>query len=101
MDKEQMLKRFAMNIVNQLFDLADVPVEKRQAINDKADSFVLRLLQQTPCSTLRELLVQKMNSVTEERKELSYNSITDIEKAQEIETINWVLSLIDASQPVA
>ena len=58
-------------------------------------------LQQTPCSTLRELLVQKMNSVTEERKELSYNSITDIEKAQEIETINWVLSLIDASQPVA
>lgn len=34
----------AMNIVNQLFDLAEVPVEKRQAINDKADSFVYRLL---------------------------------------------------------
>lgn len=49
MNKEQMLKRFAMNIVNQLFDLADVPVEKRQAINDKADEGVLRLLQQTPC----------------------------------------------------
>lgn len=46
MNKEQMLKRLAMNIVNQLFDLADVPVEKRQAVNDEADAFVLRLLQQ-------------------------------------------------------
>ena len=46
MNKEQMLKRLAMNIVNQLFDLADVPVEKRQAINDEADAGVLRLLQQ-------------------------------------------------------
>lgn len=46
MNKEQMLKRLAMNIVSQLFDLADVPVEKRQAVNDEADAFVLRLLQQ-------------------------------------------------------
>lgn len=30
----------ARNIVNQLFDLAEVPVEKRQAINDEADAFV-------------------------------------------------------------
>jgi len=41
-----MLKRLAMNIVNQLFDLA---VEKRKAINDEADDFVLQLLQQTSC----------------------------------------------------
>lgn len=34
----------AMNIVNQLFDLAEVPVDKRQAINDEADDFVYRLL---------------------------------------------------------
>lgn len=46
MNKEQQLKRLTMNIVNQLFDLADVPVEKRQAINDEADAFVLVLLQQ-------------------------------------------------------
>lgn len=46
MNKEQILKRLAMNIVNQLFDLADVPVKKRQAVNDEADAFVLRLLQQ-------------------------------------------------------
>ena len=44
MNKEQPLKRLSMNIVNQLFDLADVPVEKRQAINDEADAFVIRLL---------------------------------------------------------
>jgi hypothetical protein len=38
------LQFLAMNIVNQLFDLADVPVEKRQAINDEADAFVYGLL---------------------------------------------------------
>lgn len=53
MNKEQQLERLAMNIVNQLFDLADVPVEKRQAINDEADRFVLRLLQQ--CSVIRSV----------------------------------------------
>lgn len=30
----------AMNVVNQLFDLAEVPVEKRQAVNDQAGTFV-------------------------------------------------------------
>jgi hypothetical protein len=34
----------AKNIVNQLFDLAEVPVEKRQDINDEADAFVYGLL---------------------------------------------------------
>ena len=38
------LQFLAMNIVNQLFDLAEVSVEKRQAINDDADAFVYRLL---------------------------------------------------------
>jgi hypothetical protein len=38
------LKRVAMNIVNQLFDEADVSIEKRQEINDKCDDFVLLLL---------------------------------------------------------
>lgn len=36
--------RFARNIVNQLFDAADVPVEVRQAINDECDEFVARVL---------------------------------------------------------
>jgi hypothetical protein len=35
----------AWNIVNQLFDLAEVPVEKRQAVNDQADAFVTSLLE--------------------------------------------------------
>ncbi len=30
----------AMNIVNQLFDIAEVPVTKRQSINDKCTDFV-------------------------------------------------------------
>jgi hypothetical protein len=33
-----------MNIVNQLYDLAEVPVDKRQVINDKADDFVCKML---------------------------------------------------------
>ena len=39
MDKDR-LKKGCMGIVNQLFDLAEVPVEKRQAINDKADEYL-------------------------------------------------------------
>jgi hypothetical protein len=34
----------AMNIVNQLFDLAEVPVKKRQEINDTCDEFVKKLV---------------------------------------------------------
>lgn len=39
MDKNR-LKKECMGIVNQLFDLAEVSVEKRQAINDRADKYV-------------------------------------------------------------
>jgi hypothetical protein len=35
----------AMNIVNQLFDLAEVSVTKRQEINDKAYDFVQELIE--------------------------------------------------------
>lgn len=38
------LQHLAMNIVNQLFDLAEVPVPKRQAINDRCDEFVRGLV---------------------------------------------------------
>jgi hypothetical protein len=38
------LQFLAMNIVNQLFDLADVPVDVRQDVNDQADAFVYDLL---------------------------------------------------------
>lgn len=33
-----------MNIVNQLYDLAEVSVDKRQSINDQADEFVSSML---------------------------------------------------------
>ncbi|MCF7796120.1 hypothetical protein K9M42_03430 [Patescibacteria group bacterium] len=36
----QKFKKQCMGIVNQLFDLAEVPVKKRQAINDEADEYV-------------------------------------------------------------
>lgn len=39
MDLRQ-LKKECMGIVNQLFDLAEVSVEKRQEINDAADKYV-------------------------------------------------------------
>lgn len=38
------IQALAMNIVNQLFDEAEVSVEKRQAINDKCDKFVQDLV---------------------------------------------------------
>lgn len=34
----------ARNIVNQLFDIAEVPAAKRQEINDQCDQLVIRLL---------------------------------------------------------
>lgn len=39
MDKNKLQKE-CMGIVNQLFDLAEVPVEKRQSINDTADKYL-------------------------------------------------------------
>ena len=39
MDKNKLHKE-CMGIINQLFDLAEVPVEKRQSINDTADKYL-------------------------------------------------------------
>lgn len=41
------LKFISMNIVNQLFDIAEVPVKKRQEINDTCDEFVFKLLKKS------------------------------------------------------
>ncbi len=38
------LHKLAMNIVNQILDTAETPVEKRQAINDRCDEFVFQCL---------------------------------------------------------
>lgn len=43
MDKNKLEKQ-AIGIVAQLFDLAEVPVEKRQQINDKAYDYMLEQL---------------------------------------------------------
>lgn len=40
MNGNNILRREFIGIVNQLFDLAEVPVEKRQSINDIADNYV-------------------------------------------------------------
>ena len=40
------IKSVAMNIVNQILDLAETPVDKRQAINDQCDEFVSEVLQE-------------------------------------------------------
>ncbi len=39
--KRLKLAKECIGIVNQLYDLAEVPTEKRQAINDKADKYLL------------------------------------------------------------
>ena len=39
--KKLKLAKECVGIVNQLYDLAEVPTEKRQAINDKADKYLL------------------------------------------------------------
>jgi len=44
------------NVVNQLYDLAEVPVKKRQSINDTADEFVIKLISQLLRSTLKDSL---------------------------------------------
>lgn len=36
--------KLAMAVVNQLFDIAEVPVEKRQAINDNCDKYVFNII---------------------------------------------------------
>lgn len=46
MNKDE-FKAIAMNIVNQILDLAETDVSKRQAINDQCDDFVIQLLAQT------------------------------------------------------
>ena len=35
------IRKECVGIINQLYDLAEVPTEKRQAINDKADKYLL------------------------------------------------------------
>jgi hypothetical protein len=41
---EEIIKRQAMGLVNQLYELAGLTVNQRQSINDKADEIVIDLL---------------------------------------------------------
>ena len=50
------LEKQAIGIVAQLFDLAEVPVDKRQQINDVAYDYVTEQLIITNVSQQRELL---------------------------------------------
>jgi hypothetical protein len=52
------LTKECVGIINQLYDLAEVPVEKRQAINDEADKYLLdQVLRLSDVSQERELLL--------------------------------------------
>ena len=51
------LEKQAIGIVAQLFDLAEVPVDKRQQINDVAYDYVTEQLTLTDVSQQRELLI--------------------------------------------
>ena len=56
--KRLKLAKECVGIINQLYDLAEVPTEKRQAINDKADKYLLdQVLRLCAVSQQRELLL--------------------------------------------
>jgi hypothetical protein len=56
--KRLKLAKECVGIINQLYDLAEVPVEKRQDINDEADKYLLdQVLRLSGVSQQRELLV--------------------------------------------
>ena len=42
--RSEKIRAVSMSVVNQLFDLAEVPVTKRQEINDTADEFVEKMI---------------------------------------------------------
>lgn len=44
----------ARSIVNQLFDIAEVPVDKRQEVNDRCDLLVAKLIQKRELRAARE-----------------------------------------------
>lgn len=55
--KRLKLAKECIGIINQLYDLAEVPTEKRQAINDKADKYLLdQVLRLCAVSQRSELL---------------------------------------------
>jgi hypothetical protein len=56
--KRLKLAKECVGIINQLYDLAEVPVEKRQDIHDEADKYLLdQVLRLSGVSQQRELLV--------------------------------------------
>ncbi len=62
--KRLKLAKECIGIVNQLYDLAEVPTEKRQAINNKADKYLLdQVLRLCAVSQQSELLFCKCGSV--------------------------------------
>jgi hypothetical protein len=74
------LEKQAIGIINQLYDLAEVPVEKRQAINDEADKYLLdQVLRLSDVSQQRELLLSELVEW------LVINTDLDMEKVVEFE----------------
>ena len=73
------LEKQAIGIVAQLFDLAEVPVDKRQQINDVAYDYVTEQLIITNVSQQRELLIAIINFINKNylTKELDADMIAD------------------------
>ena len=61
--RDKKIEWVAKNIVNQLYDLAGVPVKKRQSVNDRADEFVIRLVSQLLQSQLKEKVGESLERV--------------------------------------
>ena len=58
-------KRVAMNIVNQLFDLAKITVKDRQAINDECDDFVEQIIKEQRHNAITSVLEELEKGIEE------------------------------------
>ena len=80
--KRLKLAKECVGIINQLYDLAEVPTEKRQAINDKADKYLLdQVLRLCAVSQQRELF-DKFYKWLDDMSEAEYDKMSLTEKCE-------------------
>ena len=89
---------------DELFAIVDSTVlsqSRKQELKTAVDRYSAALLQQTPCSTLREVLVQMLNKEQEAYAAAIGNMMKCEEHEYNEHAIMQVMKLIDALQPVA
>lgn len=96
MDKNRLEKQ-AIGIVSQLFDLAEVPVEKRQQINDTAYDYMLEQLRLHNVVGQSEQLPDAYKTELSNVKQLGQTQTSLEEQLQILRTFANKLGLYDAA----